>query len=144
MRNKITLVLIIIFSMLSNGCGESEKKPYISSSSYREQEYASEVITPIRIIYSVSKDFVNNSGTGVLPNSIEQMEEYDFLRLDESIKLKWVFYLELYIDDVTGEIIGCIWAESTEYMKGGGGEFICFDAETETFSGYGQKSDCNC
>ena len=29
-------------------------------------------------------------------------------------------------------------------MKGGGGEFICFDAETETFSGYGQKSDCGC
>ena len=66
------------------------------------------------------------------PASFEELEEKEYLCADSATKCIWDFSLILEEQNLT-----TIKAVSTEQMKGGMGNVILYDVNTNNFSGYG-------
>jgi len=67
-----------------------------------------------------------------VPASIEELEEQEYLFIDEESKQIWTFSLVL-----AGDSLMTIKAVSTTEMEDGAGHEVLFDVRTLRFSGYG-------
>ncbi len=90
---------------------------------------ASDGQATIGAIYNAVKMY--HQDLGEEPSSIDELEELQYLEIDEGTKKQWNFTL-MGQNPVTQ-----IEAVSTSEMKGGAGHTILFDIETGRFSGYG-------
>ena len=95
-----------------------------------ELSYASVARSTISNIHNASKMYYQTKGEW--PGDVEQLERAGELDLDRSIKLKWVFDLNLPEK---------IYAISTSEMKGGSNKTVIFDALRGGFYGYGSEED---
>jgi type II secretion system protein G len=96
---------------------------------YVQGARASDAQATIGAIYNSTKMF--RQDTGEDPTSVEELEELEYLEIDEGTARQWEFSL------VGQDPITQIEAVSTAEMKGGAGHVVLFDVETGRFTGYG-------
>ncbi len=70
---------------------------------------------------------------GRIPKDIQELENRNFLQIEQSTKRNWTFKFDNELTKIT--------AVSTEDMPGGGGHEISYSSETGNWSGYGQSDD---
>ncbi|NQT33574.1 prepilin-type N-terminal cleavage/methylation domain-containing protein [bacterium] len=100
---------------------------------YVQGARASDAQATIGAIYNSVKMYLQDYG--VDPTSVEELEEGEYLEMDEGTLRQWTF--TLIGSDPVSQIEGI----STSEMKGGAGHVVLFDVETGKFSGYGLPSD---
>ena len=100
---------------------------------YVQGARASDAQSTIGAIYNSVKMYRQDIGED--PSSVEQLQELEYLEIDEGTERQWTFTL-IGSDPVT-QIEGV----STAEMKGGAGHVVLFDVETGRFSGYGLPTD---
>ena len=100
---------------------------------YVQGARASDAQATIGAIYNSTKMYLQDFGED--PTSVEELEELEYLTLDEGTILQWAFTL------IGANPISQIEGISTAEMKGGAGHVVLFDIETGKFSGYGLPSD---
>ncbi|MDP8228079.1 MAG: prepilin-type N-terminal cleavage/methylation domain-containing protein [Candidatus Electryoneaceae bacterium] len=92
---------------------------------------ASDGQATIGAIYNAVKMYRQDLGEE--PTSVEELEELEYLEIDEGTLRQWTF-------SIVGDPVQQIEAISTAEMKGGAGHTILFDAQTGKFTGYGLPS----
>ena len=100
---------------------------------YVQGARASDAQATIGAIYNSVKMYLQDYG--VDPTSVEELEEGEYLEMDEGTLRQWTF--TLIGSDPVSQIEGI----STSEMKGGAGHVVLFDVETGKFTGYGLPSD---
>ena len=90
---------------------------------------ASDGQATIGAIYNAVKMY--HQDTGEEPTSVDILEEFEYLEIDEGTAKQWTFTL------IGNAPIQQIEAVSTEEMKVGAGHTILFDVPTGRFTGYG-------
>ena len=100
---------------------------------YVQGARASDAQATIGAIYNSTKMYLQDYGQD--PTSVEELEEQEYLEMDEGTLRQWAF--TLIGSDPVSQIEGI----STSEMKGGAGHVVLFDVETGKFSGYGLPSD---
>ncbi len=91
---------------------------------------AADAQSQIGAIYNASKMFRQDRDRW--PTDIEELEEYGYLEMDESVRRMWEFTI-----NGTETIV----ASSTDEMPGGAGKEITFDIVQGVFTGYGLPSE---
>lgn len=100
---------------------------------YVQGARASDAQATIGAIYNSVKMFRQDYGED--PSSVEELQEQEYLEIDEGTLRQWSFSL------IGSNPITQIEAVSTAEMKGGAGHVVLFDVETGRFTGYGLPSD---
>jgi len=100
---------------------------------YVQGARASDAQATIGAIYNSVKMFRQDFGED--PSSVEELQELEYLEIDEGTLRQWSFSL-IGQDPVTQ-----IEAVSTPEMKGGAGHVVLFDVQTGRFTGYGLPTD---
>jgi prepilin-type N-terminal cleavage/methylation domain-containing protein len=100
---------------------------------YVQGARASDAQATIGAIYNSVKMFRQDFGND--PGTVEELEEGEYLEIDEGTFRQWTFSL-IGSDPIT-QIEGI----STAEMKGGAGHVVLFDVNTGRFTGYGLPSD---
>jgi prepilin-type N-terminal cleavage/methylation domain-containing protein len=100
---------------------------------YVQGARASDAQATIGAIYNSVKMFRQDFGND--PGTVEELEEGEYLEIDEGTFRQWTFPL-IGSDPIT-QIEGI----STAEMKGGAGHVVLFDVNTGRFTGYGLPSD---
>ncbi len=100
---------------------------------YVQGARASDAQATIGAIYNSVKMYLQDYGKD--PTSVEELEEGEYLEMDEGTLRQWTF--TLIGSDPVSQIEGI----STSEMKGGAGHVVLFDVETGKFTGYGLPSD---
>ncbi len=100
---------------------------------YVQGARASDAQATIGAIYNAVKMFRQDYGED--PTSVEELQELEYLEIDEGTLRQWAFSL-IGQDPVTQ-----IEAVSTSEMKGGAGHVVLFDVQTGRFTGYGLPTD---
>ena len=132
----VPIIGILLIFLL--GVGSAVAVPTYSN--YVEKARSSEIQTYIRVIFDSSK--LHYSENGSFPYDIEVLTEYGYLYYESSIMNQWEIDIDLYQDDNYG-FGGDICAISTELFSGGAGKVVCYNIETEMFSGYGTSIEAN-
>ncbi len=96
---------------------------------YVQGARASDAQASIGAIYNSTKMYLQDTGED--PNSVEQLQELEYLTIDLGTERQWEFQL------IGADPITQIEAVSTSEMKGGAGHVVLFDVETGRFTGYG-------
>ena len=100
---------------------------------YVQGARASDAQATIGAIYNSVKMYLQDYGED--PTSVEELEELEYLELDEGTVRQWSFTL------IGANPVSQIEGISTSEMKGGAGHVVLFDVETGKFTGYGLPSD---
>lgn len=100
---------------------------------YVQGARASDAQATIGAIYNSVKMFRQDYGED--PSSVEELQEQEYLEIDEGTLRQWSFSL------IGSNPITQIEAVSTAEMKGGAGHVVLFDVETGRFTGYGLPTD---
>jgi len=100
---------------------------------YVQGARASDAQATIGAIYNAVKMFRQDFGED--PTSVEELQELEYLEVDEGTLRQWAFSL-IGQDPVTQ-----IEAVSTAEMKGGAGHVVLFEVQTGRFTGYGLPTD---
>lgn len=100
---------------------------------YVQGARASDAQATIGAIYNAVKMYLQDFGED--PTSVEQLEEMEYLEIDEGTKRQWTFSL------IGSNPVTQIEAISTAEMKGGAGHVVLFDVQTGRFTGYGLPTD---
>ncbi|NQT34821.1 pilin [bacterium] len=101
---------------------------------YIESARASDAQAAIGIIVNSVEMFLQENN-GDYPDSVDELEEFEYFEIDEGIMRQWEFSL------IGRDPIVQIEAISTVRMKGGIGKIVLYDVWTGEFSGYGSTSD---
>ena len=94
---------------------------------------ASDAQATIGAIYNSVKMYRQDYGED--PNSVEELQELEYLEVDEGTLRQWTFTL------IGSNPVTQIEAVSTAEMKGGAGHVVLYDVETGRFTGYGLPTD---
>ena len=100
---------------------------------YVQGARASDAQSTIGAVYNSVKMFRQDFGED--PTSVEQLQELQYLTIDDGTLRQWAFTL-IGQDPVTQ-----IEAISTAEMKGGAGHTVMFEVQTGRFTGYGLPTD---
>jgi type II secretion system protein G len=100
---------------------------------YVQGARASDAQATIGAIYNAVKMFYQDFGE--YPTSVEELQDLEYLEIDEGTLRQWSFSL-IGQDPVTQ-----IEAVSTAEMKGGAGHVVLYDTVTGRFTGYGLPTD---
>ncbi len=100
---------------------------------YVQGARASDAQATVGAIYNSVKMY--RQDYGIDPTGVEELQEQEYLEVDEGTLRQWTFAL-IGADPVTG-----IEAMSTSEMKGGAGHTVMFDVQTGRFQGYGLPTD---
>jgi len=100
---------------------------------YVQGARASDAQATIGAIYNSVKMFKQDYGDD--PSSVEQLQEQQYLTIDEGTLRQWGFTL------IGANPITQIEAVSSAEMKGGAGHTVLFDVATGRFTGYGLPTD---
>jgi len=100
---------------------------------YVQGARASDAQATIGAIYNSVKMFRQDFGED--PTSVEELQELEYLTIDEGSLRQWTFSL------IGSNPITQIEGVSTAEMKGGAGHVVLFDVQTGRFNGYGLPSD---
>jgi len=100
---------------------------------YVQGARASDAQSTIGAIYNSVKMYRQDYGED--PSSVEELQEQEYLEVDEGSERQWTFSL------IGSNPVTQIEAISTAEMKGGAGHVVLFDIQTGRFSGYGLPSD---
>lgn len=96
---------------------------------YVQGARASDAQATIGAIYNSTKMYRQDTGEDA--TSVEQLQELEYLEIDEGTERQWEFQL------IGSDPITQIEGVSTAEMKGGAGHVVLFDVETGRFTGYG-------
>ena len=100
---------------------------------YVQGARASDAQATIGAIYNSVKMY--RQDFGVDPGTVEELEEMEYLEIDEGTFRQWTFSL-IGSDPIT-QIEGI----STAEMKGGAGHVVLYDVNSGRFTGYGLPTD---
>jgi type II secretion system protein G len=100
---------------------------------YVQGARASDAQATIGAIYNAVKMFRQDFGED--PTSVEELQELEYLEIDEGTLRQWTFSL------IGQDPLTQIEAVSTAEMKGGAGHVVLFDVQTGRFTGYGLPTD---
>jgi type II secretion system protein G len=100
---------------------------------YVQGARASVAQATIGAIYNSVKMYRQDYGED--PTSLEELQELEYLTIDEGTERQWTFTL------IGSNPVTQIEAVSTAEMKGGAGHVVLFDVETGRFTGYGLPTD---
>jgi len=100
---------------------------------YVQGARASDAQATIGAIYNSVKMYRQDYGED--PNSVEQLQELEYLEIDEGTERQWTFSL------IGANPVNQIEGISTAEMKGGAGHVVLFDVQTGRFTGYGLPTD---
>jgi len=100
---------------------------------YVQGARASDAQATIGAIYNSVKMFRQDFGED--PSSVEELQELEYLEIDEGTLRQWGFTL------IGSNPVTQIEGVSTAEMKGGAGHVVLFDVETGRFTGYGLPTD---
>lgn len=100
---------------------------------YVQGARASDAQATIGAIYNSVKMYRQDFGLD--PGTVEELEEMEYLEIDEGTFRQWSFSL-IGSDPIT-QIEGI----STAEMKGGAGHVVLFDVQSGRFTGYGLPTD---
>jgi type II secretion system protein G len=100
---------------------------------YVQGARASDAQATIGAVYNSVKMYRQDFGED--PTSVEELQELEYLEIDEGTLRQWSFTL------IGSNPITQIEAVSTAEMKGGAGHVVLFDVETGRFTGYGLPTD---
>ena len=100
---------------------------------YVQGARASDAQATIGAIYNSVKMYRQDFGED--PTSVEELQELEYLTIDEGTERQWTFTL------IGSNPVTQIEAVSTAEMKGGAGHVVLFDVETGRFTGYGLPTD---
>jgi len=100
---------------------------------YVQGARASDAQATVGAIYNSVKMYRQDYGED--PSSTEQLQELEYLTVDEGTLRQWTFSL------IGANPITQIEAVSTAEMKGGAGHVVLFDVQTGRFTGYGLPTD---
>ncbi len=109
----LLFLALFLLSLFMVGCSRQHKLD------------ARDACSQIGAIYNASKMF--RADRDRWPDSVEELDQYGYLEMDEEVRTKWVFT----IHDTDS-----IYALSTEMMSGGAGHGISFDIIQGTFTGW--------
>ena len=99
---------------------------------YVQGARASDAQATIGAVYNSVKMYRQDYGDD--PGAIEQLEEQEYLEIDEGTSRQWTISL-------IGNPVTQIEAISTAEMKGGAGHVVLYDVQTGRFTGYGLPTD---
>jgi prepilin-type N-terminal cleavage/methylation domain-containing protein len=100
---------------------------------YVQGARASDAQATVGAIYNAVKMFRQDYGED--PSSVEELQEQEYLEIDEGTLRQWTFTL------IGANPVTQIEAVSTAEMKGGAGHVVLFDVVTGRFTGYGLPTD---
>jgi len=100
---------------------------------YVQGARASDAQATIGAIYNSVKMYRQDYGED--PSSVEELQELEYLEIDEGTLRQWSFSL------IGSNPITQIEGVSTAEMKGGAGHVVLYDVQTGRFSGYGLPTD---
>ncbi len=100
---------------------------------YVQGARASDAQATIGAVYNSVKMYRQDYGED--PTSIEELQELEYLEIDEGTERQWTFSL------IGSNPVNQIEAISTAEMKGGAGHVVLFDVQTGRFTGYGLPTD---
>jgi len=100
---------------------------------YVQGARASDAQATIGAIYNSVKMYRQDYGED--PTSVEELQELEYLTIDEGTERQWTFTL------IGANPVTQIEGVSTAEMKGGAGHVVLFDVETGRFTGYGLPTD---
>jgi type II secretion system protein G len=100
---------------------------------YVQGARASDAQSTIGAIYNSVKMYRQDYGED--PTSVEELQEGEYLTIDEGTERQWTFTL------IGANPVTQIEGVSTAEMKGGAGHVVLFDVETGRFTGYGLPTD---
>ena len=100
---------------------------------YVQGARASDAQATIGAVYNSVKMYRQDYGDD--PTSIEELQELEYLEVDEGTLRQWSFSL------IGANPVTQIEAISTAEMKGGAGHVVLIDVQTGRFTGYGLPSD---
>lgn len=100
---------------------------------YVQGARASDAQSTIGAIYNSTKMYRQDYSED--PSSVEELEELEYLEIDEGSARQWTFSL------IGSNPVTQIEGISTAEMKGGAGHVVLFDVQTGRFTGYGLPSD---
>ncbi len=100
---------------------------------YVQGARASDAQSTIGAVYNSVKMYRQDYGED--PTSVEELEEMEYLEIDEGTTRSWTLSL------IGSNPVTQIEAISTAEMKGGAGHVVLYDVQTGRFSGYGLPTD---
>lgn len=100
---------------------------------YVQGARASDAQASIGAIYNSVKMYRQDYGED--PSSVEELQELEYLTIDEGTERQWTFSL------IGSNPVTQIEGISTAEMKGGAGHVVLYDIQTGRFSGYGLPTD---
>jgi len=100
---------------------------------YVQGARASDAQATIGAIYNSVKMYRQDYGED--PTSVEELQEGEYLTIDEGTERQWTFTL------IGSNPVTQIEGVSTAEMKGGAGHVVLFDVESGRFTGYGLPTD---
>ncbi len=100
---------------------------------YVQGARASDAQASIGAVYNAVKMYLQDYGED--PTSVEELQELEYLEMDEGTLRQWSFSL------IGSNPVTQIEAVSTAEMKGGAGHVVLFDVQTGRFTGYGLPTD---
>lgn len=98
---------------------------------YVQGARASDAQATIGAIYNSYKMYLQDFGPEQPPSGVEELEDLDYLTIDDGTLRQWTFSL------IGQDPLTQIEALSTAEMKGGAGHTVLFDVATGRFTGYG-------
>jgi prepilin-type N-terminal cleavage/methylation domain-containing protein len=100
---------------------------------YVQGARASDAQATIGAIYNSVKMYRQDFGND--PSSVEELQEKEYLTIDDGTLRQWSFTL------IGSNPITQIEGVSSAEMKGGAGHMVLFEVETGRFTGYGLPTD---
>lgn len=100
---------------------------------YVQGARASDAQATIGAVYNSVKMYRQDYGED--PTSVEELQELEYLEIDEGTERQWTLSL------IGSNPVNQIEAISTAEMKGGAGHVVLFDVQTGRFTGYGLPTD---
>ena len=140
------LALTLIIGSLSISCQQEKKETAqeeVKSTQIEEETVITELdsltlaqITDAQSVIKTSFNAVRfyKNDNNKFPASFWELEEKEYLCVDSTSKCMWDFFLILEEQNLIK-----IKAVSTEQMKGGAGNVILYDVNTNNFTGYGSS-----
>lgn len=126
-RKGFTLIEILVVVVIIAILAAISVPIYIQ---YVQGARASDAQSQIGAIYNAAKMFYMDRDRW--PTTIEELEEYGYLQMDEAVRRQWEFSLN-------GQ--ETIVATSTGEMPGGAGKEVTYDIQQGKFFGYGLPSE---
>jgi len=100
---------------------------------YVQGARASDAQATIGAVYNSVKMYRQDYGED--PTSVEELQELEYLEIDEGTERQWTVSL------IGSNPVTQIEAISTAEMKGGAGHVVLFDVQTGRFTGYGLPTE---